>query len=418
MTDRWRYALYGLLSRQQIAHHIPWTWDQPYARMLGEAGTAQVSISLRDPKIQAMRLREQVLPRRTTLVVFRDETVVWEGIVWTRQYKRSDGRMVVQASELRSYLDSHRVLRPEDGPSGDDKVLSFTQVDQLAIFRALLADAQGVTRHGKTPGDIGIEMDTTQMSGVLRDRKDVDDQKGAYYGTEFTPYGQRLDELAQVDGGFEWRIDSYLDSDRQLRRRLVLGYPKVGRDADEGSLVLESPGQISDFDYNEDGESSANYVAAIGSNVTPDPDDPDTEVLVWGESWGDSELDAGYPLLETTTAYSTVQQQTTIDSHAKADLAASLGDTIIPAVTVKGYPAVDPGDYVRLRIYDPPMFGAAPLEQYVRVLGIQATPGPAETTVLVLQEGKERQNSPRDARSGLRWQRDIARRISALEAAR
>lgn len=409
----WRYALYGLRSRAEIAHHVPWKIDA-FERMLGEAGTMQqATIKITDPRVQAMGLKAKVQPRRTTLVILRDEQVVWEGIIWTRRYKKSEGQMVIGASELRSYFDSHRLLRPVDGPSGADKVLSFNQVDQFAIFRALLADAQAVTRAGDAVGDIGIEMDETQMSGVLRDRKDVGDDKGAYRGTGFAYYGPLLDDLAGVENGFEWRIDSFLDSDRQLRRRLILGYPQVGRPSDLNSLTLESPGRILDWEWQEDGESSADYVAAVGSNDTAD-DAP----VRWGEAWGDAELVAGYPLLETTTSYSTVQQQTTINEHAAADLEAATGDLIIPAVDVNGYVAVAPGDYVRLKLRDAGWFGATPYETYVRVLGQTVTPGPDEKATLQLQQGRARQTLPRDQYTQARRYAALARRVGALEAAR
>jgi hypothetical protein len=415
----WRYALYGLRSRAEIAHHIPWTISS-YERMLSEAGTMQqATISLGDPRVQAMGLTTKVLPRRTTLVILRDEQVVWEGIIWTRRYKRSEGQMVIAASELRSYFDSHRILRPDspgDLPtSAIDKVLSFHQVDQLAIFRALLDDAQtSIVRNGQMPGDLGIEMDTTQMSGVLRDREDVGDQKGAYRGTQFQSYGQLFDDLAGVENGFEWRIDSYLDADRQLRRRLILGYPQIGRPADLDSLTLESPGRITDWEWQEDGESSANYVAAIGSNATDDANSP----VIWGDAWGDAELQAGYPLLETTTSYSTVQQPATINEHATADLAANTGDLVIPSVDVKGYPLVSPGDYIRLRLRDTGWFGEQPYEAYVRVIGQTVTPGPNEKTTLALQQGRARQTLPRDQYTSARRYAALERRITALEAAR
>jgi hypothetical protein len=377
MTE-YRFAVYDLLTRSQLAEHVPFTVPE-YGRSLTEAGTVSASLNVADARVRQLEPWDRTVPRRTTLVILRDEVVVGEWLIWQRPpYKATERKLNINAAELRSYFD-HRVLRPTGGV-GSTKTLSFTQVDQLAIFRALVADAQAVTYQGRPVGDLSIEMDTTQMSGVKRDRKDVTDTAGAYHGYEFSSYGELLDNLSDVDNGFEWRIDSYLDSDRNLRRALRLGYPYLGHPPNDDAVTLEYPGVIADYEWPEDGTSSANYDATIGAG--------EEAAMKWGEAYNAAELLAGYPLLERTTSYKSASVQSTLNAHATADVAAFTGDITVITLTVRGRPDVSPGDHVRLRISDEARFvgsEARPVETWMRAIEVKTNPGPPEVTTIAAE---------------------------------
>jgi hypothetical protein len=377
-VTEYRFALYDLLTRSVLAEHLP--FDVPdYSRSLVEAGSTSPTLNVRDPKVWAFEPWDRTRPRRTTVVILRDESVVGEYLIWQRPpYRPTEGRLNIGASEIRSYLD-HRLLRPTLGV-GHTKTLSFAQVDQLAIFRAILADCQAVTYNGIPVGDLGIEMDATQMSGVKRDRKDTKTEAGAYHGYDFATYGDILGQLADVDGGFEWRIDSYLDANRSLHRALRLGYPYLGHPPNDDAVVLEYPGAVVDYEWPEDGTTSPNYVAALGSG--------EEKAMLWGEAYVAAELLGGYPLLERTTAYKSVSVKATLAAHATADAKALTGDVIVPTLTVEGRPDVSPGDYVKVRISDPARFAGSdlrPFETWMRAIEITTAPGPPETTTIAVE---------------------------------
>jgi hypothetical protein len=375
----WRYALHDLLTGRQLAEHMPFD-VQPFDRQLSEAGTLTATLPVGSAEAQLLDPWGRAQPRRTSLVVVRDDQVVGEYVIWNRPgYRASQPTMTLSCSEVRSYFDKHRVLRPVDG-YGSRKTLSYTEADAFDVFRSLLADAQGVTYQGLAVGDLGIEMDPTVMSGQLIDRRDTPDDSGAYHGYEFSYYGQALDDLA-TSVGCEWRIDSYFDSDSLLRRRLVLGYPHVGRPADADSLALEYPGTIADYEWPEDGESSANAVFALGAG--------EEEAMVWGEAYADAELVGGYPLLEAAVPYKSDSVQSIAAQHAVAERDRLQGDIVVPSFDLIGYPSCSPGDYVRARIADEARFpGSArvPHEVAARVIGMHITPpgaGPERTTLSI-----------------------------------
>lgn len=373
----YRYGLYDLLTRSELAEHMPFTISD-YGRSLTEAGTTTADLNVADARIQKLEPRSRTQPRRTTIAVLRDEVVVGEYIIWQRPpYKPTEKKLHLNASEIRSYFD-HRLLRPNG--VGSPKTLSFTQVDQLAIFRSLMADCQAVTYNGAPVGDIGVEMDAGQMSGVLRDRKDTKDDAGAYHGYNFATYGELLDNLANLDGGFEWRIDSYLDSSRALRRVLRLGYPYLGHPPNDDAVTLEYPGTVVDYEWPEDGTTSANAVFTIGAG--------EEKSMKWGEAYAAAELLSGFPLLERTTSYKSASVQSTLDGHAKADVAALSGDVVVPSLTVRGRPDISPGDHVRVRISDESLFpgsDAHPVETFMRAVQITTSPGPPEITTIAVE---------------------------------
>lgn len=375
----WRYALYDVRSRDLLAEHMPFTLD-PFDKSLAEAGTLTATLNVGDPEVQLLDPYGRTAPRRTSLVVIRDDVVIGEYVIWLQPpYQASEKKLHISCSEIRSYLDKHRVLRPTDG-YGSRKTLNFTQTDAFDVFRAIIGDAQAVTRGGQMVGDLGIEVDPTVMSGQLIDRRDTVDDAAAYHGYEFAYYGQILDDLA-TSVGLEWRIDSYLDTARQLRRRLVLGCPHVGRPADDDSLALEYPGTIADYSWPVDGENAANYVAALGQG--------EEEAMVWGEAYADDELVAGYPLCETTAAYKSDATQDIAAQHAAAEVARLKGNITVPAFDLIGVPNCAPGDYVRYRISDEARFrgsSVTPVEGWARVISMKITPGPKERTTLTIED--------------------------------
>lgn len=380
--SEWRYALYDLLTRTQLVEHLPLDVS-PYSKMLGEAGTLSATLSLSDLSVRRLRPRELILPRRTSLVLFRDEQVVWEGIIWSRRRQRGERTLAIAASEIRSYFDKDRLLRPELG-YGSAKTLAFVGADMFDVFRSLMIDAQNVTYMGVRVGDLGVQMDPTVMSDVLINRMDTTTTQDAYHGYNWQSYGQAFDELAHSDTPFEWRIESYLDSDRLLQRRLLLGYPRLGVVAGPDNLSFEYPGAIQDYTWPDDGEPAANYTAALGSG--------DGDAMLWAEAYDSAELLGGYPLSETAVSHKDDTSLTILSGRAVADLGQLRGDRTVPSIDLLGYPEVSPGDHVRCRMSDEdwwPGSDITPYEASVRAIGLQVTPGPKERTSLIIEDPRD-----------------------------
>lgn len=338
------------LRTDQVLDELPLT-GVTFGRGLGaDVRQLRAKVPLGDRKWPASRLWAATQPARTMVWVARDDQLVGGYILWTRNRRTGE----VSGSEVLSYF-TRRHVRTTMVAAG---------VDQLSIARNLLAAAQ--TTEAGAVGDLGVQLGPASTSGVLRDR--------TYDAADRKSYADALTELANVQGGFELRIDAVGSIDNRAKM-LVLGYPRLGRAGASSGLQFELPGNLSDYDWPEDGTELSTLADALGAG-------DEGRQLVGTATQAALEA-AGYPRLERTGSYSDVTDQATLDGHAAADLAASAGLVIYPKLVVRAGAApqlgtYDPGDDARVRITDTswprPAAGGAGLDTTLRLLGIDCTP--------------------------------------------
>ncbi len=335
------------------------TWDD----YIGKTGSLSATIPVTDSAI-AQRVMDTVLPGRTMLYLERDGVVAWGGILWTRNRHgsaRGTYTCEIQAACVESYLRGHRLLL-------DD--LSASGVDQLAIARQIVTYAQAASG-----GSIGIELGT-EVSGILRDRT---------YSHYDLPYlGGLLDQLGGVDGGFEWRVQVYADAG--VRHKVLrLGYPKLAIGA--VPMTLDLPGVITAYAIPDDGTQQANAWVSRGASVGSDLG-AEQVPLMTSLATTPADIAAGWPRLDGSSDYSSVEDPTILTGHATADLARSLRPVTVPSVSYASATVGQPllGSSVRLRLRDlwyPDMLTAT-----YRVVGLKVKVeerGGAETTDLYLE---------------------------------
>ncbi|MER5350576.1 hypothetical protein ABT093_09620 [Kitasatospora sp. NPDC002551] len=334
---------------------------------IGRTGMLRGSVPIPTESL-AQRALAALLPGRTMLYLENSSTfgtsIAWAGILWSREPAMSDRRltMQIQAACLESYLREHRRLFTS---------LIATGVDQFSIVRSLLSYVQD------TPGgDLGIAAPAS-MSGVLRDRE--------YSRYDQAYVGELIDQLAACENGFEWRIAVFRDDAGVRHRELRLGQPKIITTATD--VILDSPGPVLSYSLPEDAAGVANRWqsrgASINNNLAEDSVPLLTDLLTTPE-----DIAAGWPALDGTSDYTTVELQQTLDEHAVADLARARRPIIIPTVTYTTTDAPQPqlGGYVRLRMTDDLHPGT--LSARYRVVGLQVSPeqrGTPETTQLFLE---------------------------------
>jgi hypothetical protein len=313
----------------------------------------------------AERARRAIQPGRTGVWVERGREIWWGGILWTLALA-SDSRgflgAQIQAGGWESYL-YRRLLY--------DTQLA-EQVDQFDIARGLVDYAQA------TPGgDLGITYDT-DVSGVLRDRE--------YLRYDLHSIGDLLDDLAAAENGFEWRIASFRDTDGRRVKRLQLGHPIIRAGASE--IVLDHPGPVLTYTWPVDATAKANAWqsrgASVNRNQAVESYPLTSPVLV-----DDADIAAGWPRLDGSSDYTTVEVQATLDGHARADWTAARNPVQIPEVEVLLGGNITPallGATIRLRIRD--LWHPTALDALYRVIGLSINPperGRPETAKLYLE---------------------------------
>ncbi|MBT2466557.1 hypothetical protein J7E97_01430 [Streptomyces sp. ISL-66] len=365
MAPAYRVVLCDLRT-DQVLDILPVS-DVSLDDYLGKVGSAAVTVPLPNAQLAA-RVRSALDLGRTAMWIERGPDIWWGGIPWTANLtsgERGDLGLRIQAGGWASYLDHRAVFDTQQA----------TAVDQFDIVRGLIDYSASLAG-----GDIGIEYDAEQLSGVLRDR--------TYRRYDHPRIREVIDQLASVEGGFEWRIASYRDPATGRRvKGLQLGAPVIR--TGESEIVLDHPGPILSYDWPIDATVRANVWQSRGAsdnrNQTAESLPLMSELLV-----DEEQLKAGWPRLDGTSDYTTVTDPETLGAHARADLAGALTPHLIPELTIAlDRVALSPallGATVRVRIRD--LWWAEGLDQRYRVVGLAISPplrGRPETAKLFLE---------------------------------
>lgn len=355
--SRYTYLACDLMTGAVLAE-LPLS-DVQFDLTLNGAGSFSATMPLRDKRISAVGPIAATEPSRTALYVDRDGVLVWGGILWTRQYSNSTGLLTIGGNEFWSYF-RRRFISVN---------YLVTAADQLHIAQDLCAGAQS-DPHGNIGVTVGAE-----TSGILRDYTS--------YSYELKPVAEAVEELSQLDRGFDFAIDVQYVAGVPTQT-LNLGYPRRGRAAAANNLIFTAPGNIVEFDWDEDGTAQSTYLYVQGVG--------EGDSMIRSIVSAPDMLDAGYPRLDGSIALKDATDQTTANDRARAESAATKVAVTVPKITVRGN--VEPvlgsyvvGDDIRIAI-EPgnPRFPAG-LDTVQRITQISVQPqdsNTAETVTLSL----------------------------------
>jgi len=107
LAPSYRYLLTDLVTNTVIAE-LPFS-GVVYGRALNSAGSFSGSTPVILGKTNGYDLYDSTMPGQTGLYVLRNNTCVWGGIIWTRNYDLTSRALQVTAQEFTSYLH-HRVI--------------------------------------------------------------------------------------------------------------------------------------------------------------------------------------------------------------------------------------------------------------------------------------------------------------------
>jgi hypothetical protein len=228
-------------------------------------------------------------PGRTGIYVMRDGVPVWGGVIWKREWDEFAATFRLTCGSWESY--AYHVLQRVD--------FNYTNTDQFQIARDLL-NSNGVTVAS------GITWPTSGTTGRLRERTMlISDHKSV---------GLELEQLAGLEDGFDYTVESYVKEDGSFARRYLWGYPTLGRsaslDPSLNSLTLDYPGNLAPFKLSEDAESSAWRLFAVG--------DGDGDEMITASATSPDYSD--WPKLDGVVSYKDVSIQATLQGHVNEDL--------------------------------------------------------------------------------------------------
>lgn len=283
------------------------------------------------------------------LVATRAGQMLFAGPLLDINLGEGAGLLALQCED-RWNLVRRRLIRSRQGmtyATGAAGTVTFTGVDQFRIVADLIAHIQSISG-----GDLGITVAYDALSGVTRDR--------TYLEADAKFAGPAIEELAQVDGGFDWVLETSGTEDAIVRTlrlsplrgrdtTVVFDWTPDGHGEYGGKLVLG-------FSVAESSRGRAQRVYATGNLVAAAAEDPN--------------LLGQMPLVESTRAWMDVTVQSTINAHAARELALNKRAPKVVSFTVN--PNAEPlwgtlilGDRVRAKVD----YGWAQIDDVRRITG-------------------------------------------------
>ncbi|MER8003017.1 hypothetical protein [Streptomyces sp. NPDC095613] len=240
---RWRYWTQHALTGELLHPALPLS-DVEFSRELNGPGSMTGTLAPRWASANINVLD----PGRTLLYVEADGYLRWGGLIWVAQPEDTQYR--IEAAGWSSYLtkrhDHHGNLNGR-GP--------YTYGDPCQIIRDIWAYAQE-----QPDGNLGVTVDATTSSA----KAGTPEEPWRSYWYETPVLGDLADDLVSEDGAPQYTNTCAYQSNGTVRRRIVLGYPRLGARRTDitfrsgVNIVTAPPVTYSADDY-------ANVVIATGS---------------------------------------------------------------------------------------------------------------------------------------------------------
>lgn len=317
---------------------------------------------------------KKIVPARTILHIYRDSDIWGSYIIWNmkvRSSSRGPAQVDLQGATLESWFD-HRIV---------DVDLIYSSADRLDIARSLIDTAQTGWTPYEANANLGITYDTNDL-GIQSDR--------SYYLTDAVSVGQRLQELANTNGGFEYMITTYEDPALGYRVRKFKFAQQLGGNSE---AVFTYPGNILSYEVTYDASESATVWWVRGETIQDDATATEypqmTETPFFGEDW----LNNAFPHMDKVVDYPTIRFLPILELYARWWAEGYSGVVAVPVVEIStdDNMQISPallGTTAQFTIVDE-FFAQGDFTSENRVIGIEVTPpdrGNKERIRLVIEQ--------------------------------
>lgn len=235
----WRFIMFDVRTREPQAE-LSVVDNVQFSYVLNAPGSFSATLPLIQPAGSPVDTA-MLKPPRAIFAVEKDGVILWAGPVWTHNYDLKNGTVTIAGEGYQSYLRKRLVRATR----------TYTGIEQVNIAWDLINYTQTTT----TASNLGI-LNATTATGVTRDR--------TYFSYERKVVGEVIEQLAAVDGGFNFKFVPYWDSNDRISVDFVTQYPANGR-ATTTRFDLGINADIESIKI--DGTSLAYQVDAIGQGT-------------------------------------------------------------------------------------------------------------------------------------------------------
>lgn len=338
-----RIIVGDLLTGRRI-QNVP-ALQASWSEVLNRAGSISCTVTLKDPAVRRLDLRNSATPGKAFIAAVEDDTVLQAGPVWDHSFDGQSQRLTITGAGLWSYFDHRLVLPylesdPDANPNDDDTDTSITSSYQ-GIARYLVNQAMGWPS-----GDLPIVL-PSEIAGT-----EVWDEKGASLGV----VGARLTEITRLEDGPDIQFAPRLTSDRLgVEWVMRIGTPTEPMLFAAQDVVFNvgiAGSSVSNLSVRTSGTKLASRSIATGGRIN------DEQLISVARST--RLLDRGYPYLEVTdTSHSTADKVAQVNQYATGGLRA--GQDAVTSLSfdhdISQHPyasAFTVGDFASVRIKDNP----------------------------------------------------------------
>ena len=361
-----------------------------YSQQVNAAGQASATLPLAGLGA-GVDWRGVTTPRRTLLVILRDDAVAWVGVVMKRRAADNGRTAELSAETLEGYWTRRKIKND----------VTYTSADVFTIVQGIVTSLQAATggnvRMAVTSGTAGYATTVT------------------YAGKDRTRALDAWTRLAEVSPGFEFAV-TWAKTGNVFTPTLNLATPGLNTTLDP--VLLQYPGNLMSYDYPEDGTARPNALTGVGADSAGVP--------LLSEQVDSADLSSGVPLFEDEIQMKDETDAGRLASRTLTALNAAAVDYVVPTATLRG--DADPqfsslllGAPARLLATSPyhPAGGSgqAGLDVTRRITGWTVTPAPQETVALTLASATGKILGPATARDQEARLRDLDRRLRTLETA-
>lgn len=336
--------------------------------ILNGAGNFQASTHMDNRMLDNDLLIDITIPGKTSLFIYRENNIVWGGIIWARWYQSQAKVLQFSAQTFESY--AYRRVRRPLVPETYNQFQTYTIDDLWAKMQSL-----------NPYSDIGV----LPVSLANFPSSDITRQL-TLNPWDLRTYGETIEEITNFDDGCDYTIvcsEVFSAPEKQL----TVYYPRLGSaSVTTTNLVLDYPGNIKNFYYTENAsEGNTKYFAA---------GDGDGKGKVIGTAEDTTKMSVdGYPRLDRVFNAPGVTSQTTANHKAQSALMhgpvpQEKWQFLISGSDIPKLGDYDLGDSFLVNIDGDPRFPGGK-QTTIRVVGWQVEPpdsGTTEEISLVLEE--------------------------------
>src|SRR5215469_1225122 len=297
---------------------------------LNRAGNMSCGANLDDPRVPNDDMLARTAPGRTAFWAYRENTIVWGGIILSREYQSNGLALSLTGQTFECYA-AKRFPRYVLGKT--TQVMSQGQCAQIDYLWRQLQSVRG-GNIGVMPANLPAADATVQLTINGYDLS--------------TSYDDLIQSIVTQSGGPDYTIGWFEDGYGNPQKQLVVQKP-IGNPIGITDLAVDYPGSVVDYVYTENAAAGSNQWWAVG--------DGDGAAAIVGSAGDANALASGYPIWEGVNSYNGVTVQSTIDAHAASDLKALPSPLVTHHVDLEGdafpqFGSYGMGDYVVVNIVD------------------------------------------------------------------